>query len=228
MRNWYHYCKVHIFSSHFVINPGHFKQYFDQSRCESTRQDCIFKKKKKNWSQSLNVHLFEYRGWSKLYVHIVLATLYFTMWSPIMYLNKWIVMFIIHYNVCEIWIFYMMPLQRLPIFHYFVFQPVGFSPAGSSVDSSHILSHKSHDTCLIDLKGFVCKKKKKKITYTEKPKWVIWLIWAIVGHYTDKKTHFLHIFESFCPCTDPLWLKWVKWLIWVFLCTKWHQNFYNR
>ena len=55
--------------------------------------------------------------------------------------------------------------------------------------------------------------------YTEKPKWVIWLIWAKVGHYTDKKTHFLHIFESFCPCTDPLWLKWVKWLIWVFLCT---------
>ena len=54
--------------------------------------------------------------------------------------------------------------------------------------------------------------------HTEKPKWVIWLIWAIVGHYTDKKTHFLHIFESFCPCTDPLWLKWVKWLIWVILC----------
>ena len=24
--------------------------------------------------------------------------------------------------------------------------------------------------------------------------------------------------ESFCPCSDPLWLKWVKWLIWVFLC----------
>ena len=38
------------------------------------------------------------------------------------------------------------------------------------------------------------------------------------GHYTDKKTHFLHILESFCPYTDPLWLKWVKWLIWVFLC----------
>ena len=53
--------------------------------------------------------------------------------------------------------------------------------------------------------------------FTEKPKWVIWLIGAIVGHYTDKKTHFLHIFESFCPCTDPLWLKWVKWIIWVFV-----------
>ena len=24
-------------------------------------------------------------------------------------------------------------------------------------------------------------------------------------------------YESFCPCSDPLWLKWVKWLIWVFL-----------
>ena len=33
-----------------------------------------------------------------------------------------------------------------------------------------------------------------------------------------QKTHFLHIFESFCPCTDPLWLKWVKWFTRVFLC----------
>ena len=41
---------------------------------------------------------------------------------------------------------------------------------------------------------------------------------AIVCHYTDKKTHFSHIFESFCPCTDPLWLKWVKWFTRVFLC----------
>ena len=31
--------------------------------------------------------------------------------------------------------------------------------------------------------------------FTEKSKWVIWLIWAIVGHYTDKKTHF-YIFLS--------------------------------
>ena len=31
----------------------------------------------------------------------------------------------------------------------------------------------------------------------EKPKWVIWLIWAIVGHYTDKTTHFLHILSHF-------------------------------
>ena len=35
---------------------------------------------------------------------------------------------------------------------------------------------------------------------TENPEWIIWLIWAIVCHYTDKKTHFSHIFESFCPC----------------------------
>ena len=32
---------------------------------------------------------------------------------------------------------------------------------------------------------------------TENPKWVIWLIWAIVGHYMDKKTHFLHILSHF-------------------------------
>ena len=25
-------------------------------------------------------------------------------------------------------------------------------------------------------------------TFTEKPKWIIWLIWAIVGQYTDKMT----------------------------------------
>ena len=43
--------------------------------------------------------------------------------------------------------------------------------------------------------------------------------WAIACHYTDKKTHFSHIFESFCPCTDPLWLKWVKWFTRVFLCS---------
>ena len=24
--------------------------------------------------------------------------------------------------------------------------------------------------------------------FTEKPKWIIWLIWAIVGQYTDKMT----------------------------------------
>ena len=56
---------------------------------------------------------------------------------------------------------------------------------------------------------------------TEKPKWVIWLIWAIVGHYTDKKTHFLSHFvrvlthygsnESndsfgfFCVRDEPIW-----------------------
>ena len=34
-----------------------------------------------------------------------------------------------------------------------------------------------------------------------------------------QKDSFLHIFESFCPCTDPLWLKWVKWFTRVFLCS---------
>ena len=51
-------------------------------------------------------------------------------------------------------------------------------------------------------------------TNTEKPKWVIW---AIVGQHTDKITQKLVKNESFCPCSDPLWLKWVKWLIWVYL-----------
>ena len=55
-------------------------------------------------------------------------------------------------------------------------------------------------------------------THTENPEWIIWLIWAIVCHYTDKRTYFAHIFESSCPFTDPLWLKWVKWFTWVFLC----------
>ena len=60
--------------------------------------------------------------------------------------------------------------------------------------------------------------------HRKNPKWVICLIWAIVGHYTDKKVSFLHIFDSFCPCSDPLWLKWVKWLIWVFL---WYSLLYR-
>ena len=34
-------------------------------------------------------------------------------------------------------------------------------------------------------------------SHTEKLKWVIWLIWAIVGHYMDKKTHFLHFLSHF-------------------------------
>ena len=64
------------------------------------------------------------------------------------------------------------------------------------------------------------KKNLNNFTYTENPEWIFWLIWAIVCHYTDKKTNFSHIFESFCPCTDPpLRLKCVKWFTRVFLCT---------
>ena len=33
----------------------------------------------KNWNQSLNVHLAEYRGLSKLYVDIILVTLYISL-----------------------------------------------------------------------------------------------------------------------------------------------------
>ena len=46
---------------------------------------------------------------------------------------------------------------------------------------------------------------------TEKPEWIIWLIWTIVGQYTDKMTQKCVKNESFCPCSDTLWLKWVKW-----------------
>ena len=56
-------------------------------------------------------------------------------------------------------------------------------------------------------------------SHTEKPEWIIWLIWAIVGQYTDKMTQKYVKNEFFCPCSDPLWLKWVKWLVWVFLCS---------
>ena len=59
-----------------------------------------------------------------------------------------------------------------------------------------------------------------------KPKWVIWLIWAIVGQYTDKMTQKYVKNESFCPCSDPLWLKWVNWLIWVFLCYLYMVGFF--
>ena len=40
-----------------------------------------------------------------------------------------------------------------------------------------------------------------------KPEWIIWLIWAIVGQYKDKMTQKCVTNESFCPCSDTLWLK---------------------
>ena len=40
------------------------------------------------------------------------------------------------------------------------------------------------------------------VSITEKPKWIIWLIWAIVGQYTDKMTQKCVKNESFCPCSD--------------------------
>ena len=56
-------------------------------------------------------------------------------------------------------------------------------------------------------------------TYTEKPKWIIWLIWAIVGQCTDKLNDSkMCENESFCPCSDTLWLKWVKWFTRGFQC----------
>ena len=62
------------------------------------------------------------------------------------------------------------------------------------------------------------------LAYTKKLKWVIWLFWAIVGQYMDKMTQKYVKNESFCPCSDPLWLKWVKWLIWVFLYTSFSDH----
>ena len=60
--------------------------------------------------------------------------------------------------------------------------------------------------------------------YTKNPEWIIWLIWAIVGQYTDKMTQKCVKNESFCPCSDTLWLKWVKWFTrgfqWSFLSLK--------
>ena len=61
----------------------------------------------------------------------------------------------VKYESCRIYSFYMATLQRLPVFHYFVYKSMGSSPTGSPVDSSHILSHKSHNTYPIDLEPFV-------------------------------------------------------------------------
>ena len=86
-----------------------------------------------------------------------------------------------------------------------------------------------HDTKIYhSIKLFLCDKETNLVfrknwnlySYTEKPKWVIWLIWATVGQYMDKMTQKYVKNESFCSCSDPLWLKWVKWLIWVFLCSQ--------
>ena len=61
-------------------------------------------------------------------------------------------------------------------------------------------------------------------THTEKAKWIIWLIWAIVGQYTDKMTQKCVKNESFCPCSDTLWLKWVKWFTRGFQCINYRKN----
>ena len=63
------------------------------------------------------------------------------------------------YESCRTYTFYMAPLQRLLIFHNCVYKSMGSSPIGSPVDSSHILSHISHNTYPIDLKILVFEKK---------------------------------------------------------------------
>ena len=54
--------------------------------------------------------------------------------------------------------------------------------------------------------------------FTEKPEWVIWVIWAMVGQCTDRVTQKCVKNESFCPCGDTLWLGWVGWFTWGFQC----------
>ena len=78
-----------------------------------------------------------------------------------------------------------------------------------------------------------------RVTYkwricTEKHERIIWLIWAIVGQYTDKMTQKCVKNESFCQCSDTLWLKWVKWFTWGFQCgwnytasSKWLKQWNN-
>ena len=61
---------------------------------------------------------------------------------------KWIVIFIIHYNVCEIWIYLFSWWHSKDCPFYTILcasQYLGPSSTGSPVDSSHILSHKSHN-----------------------------------------------------------------------------------
>ena len=79
----------------------------------------------------------------------------------------------VKYESCRTYLFYMVTLQRLPIFHYFVCNsmgssPTGSSPTGSPVDSSHILSHKSHNTYLIDLEVFVFERGRNYLQYDTK------------------------------------------------------------
>ena len=75
------------------------------------------------------------------------------------------------YEFCRILTFYMVKLQRLPIFHYVVCIRSMGSPStsssttGSPVGSSLILSHKSHNTHLIiDLKVLKENKNSYKMT----------------------------------------------------------------
>ena len=70
----------------------------------------------------------------------------------------------VKYESCRTYTFYMATLQRLLVFHYFVYKsmgssPTGSSPTGSPVVSSHILSHKSHNIYPIDLKIVVFERK---------------------------------------------------------------------
>ena len=61
----------------------------------------------------------------------------------------------VKYESCRAYPFYMMTLQRLPIFHYFVCYSLGSFSTSFPVDLSYVLSHKSHNTYRIYFKVFV-------------------------------------------------------------------------
>ena len=65
----------------------------------------------------------------------------------------------VKYESCRTLTFYIVKVQRLSTFHYFVYKSMGSSPIGSPVDTSDILGHKSLNTYLIDLKVFVFERK---------------------------------------------------------------------
>ena len=90
---------------------------------------------------------------------------------------------------------------------YYVFVSV----SGSQAKAKACYKNHYHSICIKTLCA-------RPISYTEKPEWIIWLIWAKVGQYTDKMTQKCVKNESFCPCSDTLWLKWVKWFTRGFQC----------
>ena len=115
-----------------------------------------------NWKQLLIIHALEYWGWSKLYVNIILATLYISLCDPIcifFFVNEEVYIPLIKVCVksefCRTFPFHVVTPQRCQFFHYFVCNSMGTSSTDSPVDSSYILNHKSLISFHINLKVFV-------------------------------------------------------------------------